>query len=400
MLRLSLTALPACTVHSSSYVKRHHPERYRHILIACGNFHAFGHFIFAVHQTFFDSYMGYWCKVLHREKVPKFIMSLQDDAYRHALSLHLEATIGTDAYFLLDVEHPPADMYLSNPMLYDSMIESAGGKTAFKYILHGGNPILHWLRAGRESDGDKVEKLHTVGFHMNRATTHKVNCVMISLLALWSTCATEPAIARIVKELVSLSLTGKVDMFCDRLLEYLNYMQDLRDGKFAAFEKAIHYSDQVEALLHVGCAWDAAEKGESPLNDPLTQAMLNGAQRVRKTLRDKLGTDLTQPTDTNPLCMAGSRRLAPSVPRPASVPSCGGIATHQRYAHVTLCHVGRSWHTGNAVKVRSSTNVKGHAPWDYIRRVALGKVAGEGRADPVSWEEHVQHVVDHQMFPF
>ena len=145
-------------------------------------------------------------------------------------------------------------------------------------------------------------------------------------LALWSTLATEPRIARIVKELVSLSLTGKVDMFCDRLLEYLNYMQDLRDGSFAAFEKAIHYSDQIEALLHVGWAWDAAEKGDTPLNDPITQAMLNGAQQVRKTLRSKLGTDLTQPTDTSPLCMAGSRRLAPSLPGP---PDPRGVPSHQ-----------------------------------------------------------------------
>ena len=217
-------------------MKRMHPDRYRHFLIVCGNFHGFGHFIFAVHQSFYDCYCGLFAKILHREKVPKHIVDFRDDSFRHALAHHLEITIGTFEYFTSDVQHPPNDMLLSNPLLYDSMIQGAGGKVAFKYLLHGGNPILHWLRAQRKGDGDAVESLHAAAFHMNRATTHKVNCVLISLLALWSTTAVEPKIAELVKALVSLSLSGKTLMFVDRLLEYVNLLQGERDAKFASFE--------------------------------------------------------------------------------------------------------------------------------------------------------------------
>ena len=71
-----------------------------------------------------------------------------------------------------------------------------------------------------------------------------------------------------------------------------------------ARSKAIHYSPHMEALLHVTHAWELAQHGDSKLNDPITQAMLNGAAQVRKALREKLGTDLTQPTDINPLCVS------------------------------------------------------------------------------------------------
>ena len=163
-----------------------------------------------------------------------------------------------------------------SPLLYDAAIEHAGGKVAFKHFLTVGNPVLHWLRAGRCADGDKCEKLHALGFHMNRATTHKVNCVLISLLALLSTSAVDPRIADIVKACVSVSITGDAMMFGDRGLEYLNYVQDLRDGKFAAFEKAIHYSPSIAALLHVAHAWDAAQAGGEPaLYDPVTQVRMH-----------------------------------------------------------------------------------------------------------------------------
>ena len=71
-------------------------------------------------------------------------------------------------------------MFLTDPMVYDASILSVGGKVAFKKLMTVGNPILHFLRSGRESNGDKLEKLNALAFHMNRATTHKINCVRLT----------------------------------------------------------------------------------------------------------------------------------------------------------------------------------------------------------------------------
>ena len=161
------------------------------MLILSGNFHAFGHFLFAGQESYHDCYTRSHARVLHREKVPKHIPDFQMDSFRHILAHTLEVTIGTYTYFLRDVVQPPPNMLLSDPMLYDASLAAAGGKVAFKYLLQVGIPALHWLRAGRKSDGDKCEKLHAHAWHMNRATTHKVNAVMISFLALMSTAAVD-----------------------------------------------------------------------------------------------------------------------------------------------------------------------------------------------------------------
>ena len=117
-----------------------------------------------------------------------------------------------------------------------------------------------------------------------------------------ATRCVEPEVADIVKNTVAVSITGRSLQYDDRLLESVNYLQEQRDGKFAAFDRSLHYSDEIEAMLHVAHAWEALENGETASNDPITQAMLNGAATVRRELCAKLGTDLTVPTDTNPSC--------------------------------------------------------------------------------------------------
>jgi hypothetical protein len=94
-------------------VKKRYPERFKKILILCGNFHQFGHFMFGGHESFYDCYEGYFCRVLHKEKVPKLIPNFENDSYTHVLTLELQITIGALTFFLSDVKNPPPQMLLS-----------------------------------------------------------------------------------------------------------------------------------------------------------------------------------------------------------------------------------------------------------------------------------------------
>ena len=251
--------------------------------------------MFGGHESFYECYSGYWARKLQKQKVPRFIKDFEGDSYKHILCHMLEVTVGTMTFFTCDVTNPPPDLLASQPAIYLSQVRSSGGLVAFKFTEYVGNPVLHWLRSGRTSDGDKADLLHALAFHMNRATTHKVNCVLIELLALMSTQCVDPEVAAIAKSMLSGSFTGKVGslMFNDRLVEFLNYVQGLRDGKFAAFDRAIQYTSDIEAMIHVQQLWECATRGDSPLHDPVRQSLLNGARVVRDDLRSQLGTDLT-----------------------------------------------------------------------------------------------------------
>ena len=342
------------------YLKRRFPERYRHILILCGNFHAFGHFMFGGQESYHDCFTGYFSAKLHKEKVPKLIPDFQNDSYMHTLAHFLELTIGSYSFMVQNVVEPSFDLFLSNPALYETSIENAGGLVMFKFLQNVGTPVLHWLLAGREANGQTCEDLHCLSFHQNRATTHKVNCVMISLLAILSTCATDPTAAAIAKDSCAFSATGKEGSlsFGDRYLEWLNLLQDQRDGKFAAFDKALHYTDHLEALMHVEQAWQTAKNGASPLHDPVRQSTLNAAEVVRKELLAKLGTDLTIPNTHNPF-----------------------------------------WYTGNPVNLAGGAAMR-YRPWEYVQNVAAGLAAGKDRVSLEAWDAFLARMIAEQLFPY
>ena len=156
------------------YLKRHYPERYRHVLIICGCFHAFGHFMFGGHESYFDCFTGYFAAKLHKEKVPKVIMNFENDSYMHVLAHLCELTIGGLTYIIHDCKNPPPELFLSNPAMYESVIRHAGGTVLFKYLQNVGIPTLHYLCAGRKADGQRNEDLQCMAYHMFRAGTHKV----------------------------------------------------------------------------------------------------------------------------------------------------------------------------------------------------------------------------------
>ena len=117
-------------------------------------------------------------------------------------------------------------------------------------------------------------------------------------------------------------------------MEAVNNLQDERRGCYSAFDRAIEFTPMFATLLHVNAMWEEAEKGENSENDPLSQAILNGAeaargqrlncrphtspthtpalsdtptQQVRADLLSRLGTDLTIENTTNPLYHTGGK---------------------------------------------------------------------------------------------
>ena len=146
-------------------------------------------------------------------------------------------------------------------------------------------------------------------------------------------------------------------MYGDRYLEYLNNVQGERDGKFAAFETGIHYTEDLTAMIHVEQMWETSQNGQSPLHDPVRQSTLNAAEVVRRDLLDKLGSDLTVADDYNPF-----------------------------------------FHTGSRVKL-SSGSARSYRPWEDIQNVADGRTAGKDRVTRETWNAHINRVIRDQLFP-
>ena len=97
--------------------------------------------------------------------MPKLYPDFENDAYVHILAHLSEIAIGTLTFIVADVTNPPAHLFATNLMLYDTMLKSSGGIVAFRFLQYAGVPALHWLRAGRENDGDTCEVLHALAFH-------------------------------------------------------------------------------------------------------------------------------------------------------------------------------------------------------------------------------------------
>ena len=147
-------------------------------------------------------------------------------------------------------------------------------------------------------------------------------------------------------------------MYGDRCLEYVNYLQEQRNGKFASFDRALHYSADIVALMHVRQAWEAAKFGDTRLHDPLKQSTLNAAEVIRQKLHSELGTDLTIATELNPF-----------------------------------------FHTSNAVKLNAGPK-RSYRPWADYWDVAEGRVAGKDRVTRERYDDYIRRYIDDHLFPY
>ena len=176
-----------------------------------------------------------------------------------------------------------------------------GGLVQFKKLQYSSFPSMEWLLASRTGDAAKAEPLYAFAFHAHRAWAHKPNAARIALIALLSTLGVSDKMKRFVCAVSTISTLGKVgsSMFADRYVEGINRAQQQRQGKFAAFERALTYQPHLIGMMHVDHAFTAAEDKEAGLDDPLRPTMLNAGEAVRQALKERIGTDLTVETDRN-----------------------------------------------------------------------------------------------------
>jgi hypothetical protein len=192
-------------------------------------------------------------------------------------------------------------------------------------------------------------------FWQCRAWAHKPVEARVLLLSLLSTEATHPKVAEIIRATNSLPLSDLPGsaMFADRVVEYLNWLQDQRRGTYSAFDRALEFTEAMAGMMHVAYNAD----GQKKFSDPLTQADINAAKVVRESLKLRLGTDLTIASTTN---------------------GC--------------------FHNGGGGNMFQSTATASQRPWDFIERVALGQSAGPGRARPEHWNRYVERMLRSNSF--
>jgi hypothetical protein len=243
-------------------------------------------------------------------------------------------TIAIVAFLLQDVTSPPPALLLRDPELYLQQVDSASAVVLIRYLQYAGFVILQWQRAAREGDGLKLKKLFAYSHHVFRSVCHKPVCAQISLIALLGFCCALPALQNVLLATVSLSLLGRIgsNMFTDRMLEYVNHIQQgaKRSASASSFGRALDFTTLLRAIIHVRHAFQAVETGAGPADDPVSENMLRMARLLQDAFVRTLGRDLTVHDDRN-----------------------------------------HFWHTGNPVPLNTG-DFRQRRPWEWIARVQDG----------------------------
>ena len=264
---------------------------------------------------------------------------------------------GIYCFILQDVTDPPPALFLSNPQAYLHQVHSASGIVLFWFLRVAGIPALQWQKDGRDGAGEMCGVLHALMLHACRCWGNKPNCVLTSLLALMSYFCTHSKISAVVLAFSSVSLLGHVGMHIDRLLEYINLLQQKRMSTFQGFDNNLHHTELLQPMIHVDHAYQEARKGHTPTETPITNSMIFQTRAVQDLCVRLCGTDLTVRDPLN-----------------------------------------RFWYTGNAVRLEGG-DYRWRKPWEWLRRVAAGLSAGCGRARAETAEAYVRNVFANHMFP-
>ena len=265
-------------------------------------------------------------------------------------------TAGIYCFFIMDVQEPPPALFLRNPDAYLRQLQNASAIVLFMFLRHVGIPAIQWQRAARDGEGKKNETLHAHMLHCCRCWGNKPNCALTSLIALISYYCTLPKIASLVHAFSSVSLLGRVGMAMDRLLEYINMLQQKRMNAFQGFDSAWHNTDLLQPMLHVDHAYQEAKAGRDPTQPVVTNSMIFQIREVQDFILETCGTDLTVPDPLN-----------------------------------------RFWYTGNATPLDTG-DYRFKKPWVWRTRVAQGHSTGAGRAHAQSSEDYVRDQFDGHMF--
>lgn len=345
-------------------LKRKFPALYARWLIIVGGFHEHAHFMFAITEGFWHCLL-FTCfvRILQLENIREKTNNLEHNAYAHHQNGHHVVTIAICSYLLQDVVSPPPQLLLRDLGLYQAQcVNNATATVLLMYLRHGGFPVLQWQRAAREGSGTKLKKLFAYGYHVCRSVAHKPVCVQILLIGLLGYCCAHPELQPVLESTVSLSLLGRPgsNMFLDRLLEYINKIQQgaQRSANAASFGRALDLTSLLRAILHVRHTYQAAESGAAESDDPITPSMLVQARLLQDYFLLTLGRDLT---------------------------------VYDIYNHF--------WHTGHPVPLHTGDYRK-KMPWDFIARVMTARSAGKGRARHERWDAHALRFVFEHFFQY
>ena len=167
------------------------------------------------------------------------------------------------------------------------------------------------------------------------------------------------------------------NMFIDRYIECLNYLQQKRMNSFTGFEKGLHHTHLLKAMLHgahasylfssctslslaftVDHAFRDAQRSPSRTNDVFSKSMAFESRKLQDMFKRRLGVDVT--------------KYDPSIP---------------------------FWHTGNPVSM-FGTNWRQLRPWEWIWKVAAGLFPGKERSEHLTWSAFVARFIRQNMFAF
>ena len=70
-------------------------------------------------------------------------------------------------------------------------------------------------------------------------------------------------------------------MAIDRLLEYVNLLQQKRMNAFIGFDTALHHTPLLRAMLHADHAYEEAVHGAAKTDDPMTKSMIFQARLLQ-----------------------------------------------------------------------------------------------------------------------
>ena len=340
------------TVLRARDLKRKFPKTYKRLLIGCGFFHHLAHLLFALNEAFWLCFGCACAAQLGKEKVYQQMKNLEHDNWKHIVTFFQVVTCACLAFILQDVSDPPPELFLRDHDAYAARVHHAGGKVILEFLKHVGYVLSVWQRAGRSGDGARCRQLLGYSFHIFRSVAHKVGSVHIALISLVGLYCAHPKLQAMLMACSSISLLGRRgrNMFIDRLLEAINFLQQKRMSSFVGFETGLHNTHLLQPMLRIDHAWQDAIHGRTPTDDVMTLSMMVEARKLQDWFVELCGTDLTVDDDENPF-----------------------------------------WHTGNPVSLERG-DYRERKPWEWIWRVSAGLVSGKGRSDqrPLSWSAYVR----------
>ena len=347
------------TVESLRACKRRWPEEYKYIVMANGYFHAMTHFIFTINEGFWMCCCCKFAEWTHKKKqIYERMKDLQHDNATHALNFHRANTAATLLFILCFVRSPPPELFMADPKFYFTQVQNESGIVLLHYLLYGGNPILRYQRAVRTNQGRICKQMMAYSFHVQRSIAFKTKSVLINITCLLGMCCTHPKIQQVLENTGSLSLFGDFLMAFDRLIEYVNLLQQKRNTAFRGYDSQLHFTKYIKALVHVDAAWKEADGPGHKLDDGIPTFLYNDIFEIYKQLCNTIGPDLVTRTVGNQL-----------------------------------------WHTGNPVPLDGG-DYRERKPWTWIWEVCFGRAVGKGRAwPPVSWRVWVDKWIAESVWP-